>query len=69
MNEQQTKGAWTDTKGKVKEGIGDLTDDERLQREGELDQAQGKVQKGLGDVQEKLQDTGDRISDEVDKHR
>lgn len=32
MNEQQTKGTWTDTKGKVKEGIGELTDDERLRR-------------------------------------
>ncbi len=69
MNENQTKGAWNDTVGKVKEGVGDLTDDERLRREGEADQAQGKVQKGLGDLQDTLQDAGDRISDEIDKHR
>jgi len=69
MNDQKIEGTVNDTKGKVKEGVGDLTGDERLQGEGQADQLQGKVQKGLGDVQETLQDAGDKISDEVDKRR
>lgn len=69
MNDQRIEGTWNDTKGKVKEGVGDMTDDERLQNEGQADQLQGKVQKGIGEVQDTLQDAGDRISDEVDKHR
>lgn len=69
MNDQRIEGTLNDTKGKLKEGVGDLTDNERLQGEGQADQLQGKVQQGIGDIQEKLQDAGDRISDEVDKHR
>jgi uncharacterized protein YjbJ (UPF0337 family) len=30
-------------KGKIKEGVGDATDDERLQAEGEADQASGNL--------------------------
>jgi uncharacterized protein YjbJ (UPF0337 family) len=30
-------------KGKVKEGVGDATDNERMQAEGETDQASGNV--------------------------
>lgn len=69
MNDQRIEGTLNDTKGKVKEGVGDITGDERLQNEGLADQLPGKVQQGIGDIQEKLQDAGDRISDEVDKHR
>ena len=69
MNDQRIEGAWNDTKGKVKEGVGDLTGDQRLHDEGQVDQLQGKIQKGIGEVQDTLQDAGDRISDEINKHR
>lgn len=69
MNDQRMEGTVNDAKGKVKEGVGDVTGDERLQNEGQADQLQGKIQKGIGDVQDKLQDAGDRISDEIDKRR
>jgi uncharacterized protein YjbJ (UPF0337 family) len=46
------------TKGKVKEAVGDLTDDERLEREGKLDQA-------TADVKEKTDDTVDSLRDKV----
>jgi len=59
----------TDTKGKVKEGVGDLTGDQDVKNEGIADQAQGKLEKGLGDVQDTLQDAGDRVKEEVDRHR
>jgi uncharacterized protein YjbJ (UPF0337 family) len=69
MTNERLEGNWNETKGKVKEGVGDATDNERLEREGEADQLQGKVQKGLADIQDTLQDAGDRISDEVDRRR
>ena len=69
MNDQKIEGTLNDTKGRNKEGVGDLTDDERLEGEGQGDQLQGKVQKGLGDIQDTLEDACDRLSDEVDRRR
>jgi uncharacterized protein YjbJ (UPF0337 family) len=43
-------------KGRAKEAVGDLTDDEDLQREGKVDQAQGRVK-------EKVDDLGDKVKD------
>jgi uncharacterized protein YjbJ (UPF0337 family) len=34
-------------KGRVKEAVGALTDDQRLKREGKLDQATGKIKKAV----------------------
>jgi uncharacterized protein YjbJ (UPF0337 family) len=40
-------------KGKVKEGVGDATDNERMQAEGETDQASGNMKQ----AGEKVKDT------------
>jgi uncharacterized protein YjbJ (UPF0337 family) len=45
-----------DAKGRIKEAAGDLTGDEDLQREGEIDQATGKVKEKVGDAAEKVKD-------------
>jgi uncharacterized protein YjbJ (UPF0337 family) len=51
-------GTGDDMKGRAKEAVGDLTDDERLQREGERDQAAGKLKNKVNDaknwVEEKI---------------
>ena len=39
-------------KGQVKETVGDLTDNERLEREGKLDQASGDVKGAAEDSKE-----------------
>jgi uncharacterized protein YjbJ (UPF0337 family) len=49
-------------KGAVKETVGEMTDDERLEREGKIDKASGAV-KGAGD------DAKDTIEDGVDALR
>ncbi len=41
MNRDEVEGKAKEVKGKVKQGVGDLTDDERLRDEGEADQAEG----------------------------
>jgi uncharacterized protein YjbJ (UPF0337 family) len=43
-------------KGRVKEAVGVLTDDQKLKDEGKLDQATGKIKKAV-----------DRVIDEVKK--
>ncbi|MGW6929989.1 CsbD family protein [Lentzea sp. NPDC054927] len=39
-------------KGKVKEGVGDATDDRRLQTEGQGDQAKGHLKEGVEKVKD-----------------
>jgi len=43
-----------DTKGRIKEAAGDLTGDESLKREGELDQASAATKKAIDDVADKV---------------
>lgn len=52
MGEFKDKAAGTgnDLAGKVKEGIGDATDNHELEAEGEAQQLKGKAQKLKGDV-------------------
>jgi uncharacterized protein YjbJ (UPF0337 family) len=54
-------GSLDDAKGRIKEAAGDLTGDEDLQREGQVDQAAGTVKDKVGDVADKAKDvvTGD----------
>ena len=43
-----------DAKGRVKEAAGDLTGDEKLQREGKVDQATATVKEKVGDAADKI---------------
>jgi len=54
-----------DIKGRVKEAAGDLTDNERLQREGKADQAAGKVKEFVDDAKEKVEDAVDAVKDKL----
>ncbi|MGI8794166.1 MAG: CsbD family protein [Acidimicrobiales bacterium] len=42
-----------DMKGRAKEAAGDLTDNDKLKREGKLDQAKGKVKGAVDDATDK----------------
>jgi uncharacterized protein YjbJ (UPF0337 family) len=54
-------------KGKAKEAVADLTDDDELKREGKADQAAGSVKRKLGDAKDWVED---RVDDAKDKlHR
>ena len=54
-----------DIKGRVKEAAGDLTDNDRLKREGKFDQAAGKVKEFVDDAKDKIDDTVDSVRDRV----
>jgi uncharacterized protein YjbJ (UPF0337 family) len=47
-----------EAKGRTKEAAGDLTDDEKLKREGKVDRA-------VSDVKEKVDDVADKIKDKI----
>jgi uncharacterized protein YjbJ (UPF0337 family) len=52
----KAEGAWDETKGKVKEAVGDATDDESMQGEGVADQVKGKGEQAWGNVKEAAED-------------
>jgi uncharacterized protein YjbJ (UPF0337 family) len=41
-------------KGRVKQAVGDLTDDDDMKREGKVDELAGKVKEGVDKVKDKL---------------
>jgi len=45
-----------EAKGRIKEAVGDLTDDRDLKNEGKVDKASGKVKNAVDDVKDKLTD-------------
>ena len=45
-----------EAKGRAKEAAGDLTDNDRLKREGKTDQAKGKVKEGVDRVADAVKD-------------
>ncbi len=49
-------GQIDDAKGRVKEAVGDLADDERLKREGRRDRIAGKVKQKVGKAVDKARD-------------
>jgi uncharacterized protein YjbJ (UPF0337 family) len=65
MNRDEVEGKGEQLKGKIKKGIGDLTDDDRLRDEGVADEAAGDVQEGFGKARRKvgeaIEDIGENI--------
>lgn len=59
------RGTLEETKGEVKQGVGDLTGDDRLKSEGALDEAKGKAQNLLGDIKDKVEDVKEDIDRRV----
>jgi uncharacterized protein YjbJ (UPF0337 family) len=55
-----------EAKGRTKEAAGDLTDDDKLKREGKVDRATSSVKDKIGDAADKVKDTigHDRDSDD-----
>ena len=47
-------GEGDEMKGRAKEAVGDLTDDDDLKREGKADKTSGKIKDKVDDVKDKL---------------
>ncbi len=61
--QDKAEGAWDNAKGKVKEKVGELTDDENTEAEGKKDQIKGKVEGAKGDLKE----AGEKVKDSINK--
>lgn len=64
-NRDEMEGKWDQAKGKTKETIGNVLDDEELEAEGRAEHAGGKVEEGFGKARRKvgevIEDVGDAI--------
>ena len=61
VDENRVEGAWDKAKGAVKEGVGKLTGDEKLQAEGVADKAKGNAESAVGGVKDAVRDAADKI--------
>jgi uncharacterized protein YjbJ (UPF0337 family) len=57
MDKDRVQGSVDQAKGKVKEGVGKLTGDQKLKGEGKADQAAGKVENAVGSAKDKIRET------------
>lgn len=62
----KVEGAWDETKGKVKEGVGDATDNERMEGEGVKDQVEGKAEQAWGNVKDAAEDVKEGVKRATD---
>jgi uncharacterized protein YjbJ (UPF0337 family) len=60
MNDDRVKGSADQMKGGVKETVGNLTGDAKLQAEGKGDKAKGKLENAVGGVKDAVKDAVDR---------
>ena len=59
-NKDEVRGKLDQAKGRAKQGLGDLNNDERLKNEGTEDEAAGQVEEAIGKGRRKI---GEAISD------
>jgi uncharacterized protein YjbJ (UPF0337 family) len=67
MNRDEVEGKARDIKGHVKEATGALVGNERLEREGELDQASGESQEALGKARRKIGEAIEDIGEDIQR--
>lgn len=60
-------GKGDDLRGRAKEAVGDLTDDERLAREGRQDRAAGKLKDKVNDAKDWVEEKIDRARGKSDR--
>ena len=59
MDADRIKGAGNQVKGSIKQGVGELIGDAKLQGEGMADKAKGKVQSAVGGAKDTVRDAVD----------
>jgi uncharacterized protein YjbJ (UPF0337 family) len=52
-------------KGRVKEAVGSLTDDDNLKREGKTDRLAGEAKEKVGEAKDKVEEGIDKIKDAI----
>ena len=60
MDEDRVEGAAKNVGGKVKEGVGKAVGDEKMRREGQLDQVKGRAENAIGGIKDEAREEIDR---------
>ncbi len=68
QEEGQMSGKMDEMKGRTKEAIGDLTDDEEMQHEGHADRAAGGAKTRIDEAADWAKERVDDVKDRVSKH-
>jgi uncharacterized protein YjbJ (UPF0337 family) len=56
-DKDRVEGSTKNMGGKLKEGVGDVTGDSKMQTEGKADQAEGKIQNTIGGIKDTIKET------------
>ncbi len=57
----RAEGMFDQGKGKVKQGVGNLTGDEQMKGEGQIDELKGKGEQAVGDLKDAAGDLKDKM--------
>jgi len=61
VDESRIEGAWDKVKGALKEGIGNLTGNEKLKAEGVADKAKGSAESAVGGAKDTVRDVASKV--------
>lgn len=64
-NKDDVRGKADQVKGRVKQSVGDLTNDENLRDEGAADEAAGDVESGVGKGRRKIGEAINKLGDKI----
>jgi uncharacterized protein YjbJ (UPF0337 family) len=64
-NKDEVKGKFDQAKGAVKDKVGELTGNERLEAEGEADRASGQTQETWGKFKRGVSETVDSVGEAI----
>ena len=67
FNRDEAEGKWEQTKGTVKDKVGEVTGDRSLEAEGEVQHAEGEAQEGWGSVKRGVSNVVHDIGDAINK--
>lgn len=56
MDKDRVEGSGKQVKGSVKDAVGKMTGDSKMQAEGKADKAEGKVQNAVGGMKDSVRD-------------
>jgi uncharacterized protein YjbJ (UPF0337 family) len=64
VDRDRVEGSAKNVGGKIMEGVGKMTGDEKLKREGQAERVEGKVQNVVGGLKDKIREHEDRKDEE-----
>ena len=65
FNNDEVEGKWEKAKGTVKDKVGEVTGNDRLEAEGEAQHAGGEVQEGWGKVKRNVSNAVEDVADAI----